>query len=242
MIMRSPTWRMMSLLANARSRPTLADLPGLIEGASAGAGLGHAFLRHVERTRVLVHVVDMSEGDPERDYGVIRDELEARDPKLLEKTTLVVANKLDLEPDPETLRAFDEARAREGMELVRISAADGTGLTELRAALARLLPDDEELGIPGDAAGVVVHRYDPTEESFVIEREADGAWVVEGRRIQRLVAQTDFDNDESAARFQRELTRTGLVEKLREAGVEPGDTVRIGELELEWDAEPGAWV
>ena len=92
-------------------RPTLADLPGLIEGASAGAGLGHAFLRHVERTRVLVHVVDMSAADPERDFQVIREELEARDPRLLEKTTLVAANKMDREPDPALLDAFRRARA-----------------------------------------------------------------------------------------------------------------------------------
>ena len=223
-------------------RPTLADLPGLIEGASAGAGLGHAFLRHVERTRVLVHVVDMSAPDPERDYGIIRDELAARDPALLDKTTLVAANKMDLEPDRAVLRAFNEARAREGLEVVQISAAEQVGLRELRSALARLLPDDEQLGSPTEAAGVVVHRYDPAEEGFVIEREAAGEWVVQGRRVQRLVAQTDFENDESAARFQRELARLGLVEKLRAAGVEAGDTVRIGDTELEWGAEPGAWV
>ncbi|MEX1296746.1 MAG: GTPase ObgE [Candidatus Limnocylindrales bacterium] len=223
-------------------RPTLADLPGLIEGASAGAGLGHAFLRHVERTRVLVHVVDLSEADPERDYQVIREELEARDPKLLDKTTLVVANKMDLEPERETLRAFNEARAREGIEVVQVSAAQRLGLVELRSALARLLPTDEELGGPGEATGVVVHRYDPAEEGFIIEREADGVWAVEGRRVERLVAQTDFENEESAARFQRELARMGLVDRLRAAGVESGDTVRIGDTELEWGAEPGAWV
>ena len=223
-------------------RPTLADLPGLIEGAAAGAGLGHAFLRHVERTRVLVHVVDMSEADPDRDYEVIREELEARDPKLLEKTTLVVANKMDLEPDREMLRAFNERRAHEGLDVVQMSASEGAGLRELRSALARLLPTDEQLGGPGEATGVVVHRYDPAEDGFVIEREPGGVWAVEGRRIERMVAQTDFDNEESAARFQRELVKLGLVEKLRQAGVEPGDTVRIGEVELEWDAEPGAWV
>ncbi len=228
--------------AGDERRPTLADLPGLIEGASAGAGLGHAFLRHVERTRVLVHVVDMSETDPERDYEVIRDELEARDPALLEKATLVVLNKLDLDPDPAAVRGFAAARAREGLEVVGISAAEGLGLAELRAALARMLPADEELGGPGEAAGVVVHRYDPAEEGYVIERESDGVWVVEGRRVERLVAQTDFENDESAARFQRELARLGLVDKLRAAGVEAGDTVRIGRTELEWGAEPGAWV
>lgn len=223
-------------------RPTLADLPGLIEGASAGAGLGHAFLRHVERTRVLVHVVDMSEGDPERDYQIIRDELEARDPALLEKTTLVVANKMDLDPDREMLRAFNEARLHEGLEVVQVSAAQEQGLLELRSALARLLPTDEELGGPGEATGVVVHRYDPAEEGFLIEREAGGVWAVEGRRVERLVAQTDFENEESAARLQRELAKLGLVDQLREAGVEAGDTVRIGETELEWGAEPGAWV
>ncbi len=223
-------------------RPTLADLPGLIEGASAGAGLGHAFLRHVERTRVLVHVVDMSTPDPERDYQVIREELEARDPALLEKTTLVAANKMDLEPDPVLMRAFNEARTHEGLDVVQISAAEEVGLRELRSALARLLPHDEGLGGPGEAAGVVVHRYDPAEEGFIIEREADGVWAVEGRRVERLVAQTDFENDESAARFQRELVKLGLVEKLRTAGVEQGDTVRIGDTELEWGAEAGAWV
>jgi len=223
-------------------RPTLADLPGLIEGASDGAGLGHAFLRHVERTRVLVHVVDMAEGDPERDYQVIREELEARDPKLLEKTTLVVANKMDLEPDVEMLRAFNAARAHEGLDVVQVSAAEKAGLIELRSALARMLPTDEELGGPGDATGVVVHRYDPVEEGFLVEREAGGVWVVEGRRVGRLVAQTDFENEESASRFQRELAKMGIVERLREAGVETGDTVRIGDTELEWDAEPGAWV
>jgi GTP-binding protein len=222
-------------------RPTLADLPGLIEGASAGAGLGHAFLRHVERTRVLAHVVDMSAPDPERDYQIIREELQARDPALLDKSTLVVANKMDLEPDREMLRAFNEARGHEGLAVVQISASDKIGLLELRSALARLLPTDEELGGPGDATGVVVHRYDPAEEGYIIEREADGIWAVEGRRIERLVAQTDFENDESAARFQRELAKLGIVEKLNRAGVEAGDTVRIGETELEWGAEPGAW-
>jgi GTPase len=223
-------------------RPTLADLPGLIEGAAAGAGLGHAFLRHVERTRVLVHVVDMSAPDPERDYQIIRDELAARDPSLLEKSTLVAANKMDLDPDVQMLRDFDAARGREGLDVVAISAAHRDGLTALRAALARLLPDSEELGSPVDVAGVVVHRYDPAETGFSVERETDGSWVVLGRRIERLVAQTDFENDESAARFQRELTRQGVVERLREAGVRDGDTVKIGDTELEWGGEQGAWV
>jgi GTP-binding protein len=222
-------------------RPTLADLPGLIEGASAGAGLGHAFLRHVERTRVLVHIVDISARDPERDFQVIREELEARDPLLLAKTALVAANKMDLHPDPAVVRAFEQARVADGLEVVRISAAAGAGLTELRAALARLLPDGEELGTPGETSGVVVHRFDPASSGFAIGHDDDGTWRVDGRRIERLVAQTDFENDESAARFQRELARLGIVEALRRAGVVSGDVVRIGGEELEWGAAPGSW-
>lgn len=223
-------------------RPTLADLPGLIEGASAGAGLGHAFLRHVERTRVLMHVVDMSAADPERDYQVIREELAARDPRLLDKTTLVAANKMDLEPDPAMLRSFDDARASEGLHVVPVSATHRGGLGELRAALARMLPDQEELGSPGEPAGVVVHRYDATQTGYTVDRVDDDTWQVVGRRVERLVAQTDFENDESAARFQRELSRLGVVEALRRAGVEVGDIVRIGETELEWGAQPGVWM
>ena len=223
-------------------RPTLADLPGLIEGASAGAGLGHAFLRHVERTRVLVHVVDMSAADAERDYAIIREELEARDPALLEKTTVVIANKMDLDPPPGVVSAFTAAREAEGLTVVPISAADGTGLADVRAALARALPSIEELGRPAGSAGVVVHRYDATEAGFEIRHDTDGAFAVVGRFIERLVAQTDFENEESAARFQRELTRLGLADELTRAGVETGDTVRIGSIELEWDEEPGAWM
>jgi GTP-binding protein len=215
-------------------RPTLADLPGLIEGASAGAGLGFAFLRHVERTRVLVHVVDMGAPNPERDFGIIRDELIARDPRLLEKTTLVVANKLDLPGAAEALPAFREARAADGLEVVAISAAEHEGIEELIAALARLLPDAETLASPGEPAGVVVHRVEATDTSFSIEREVDGGYRVHGKRIERIAAQTDFDREESAERFQRELTRSGVEKELIRAGVGDGDLVRFGEVELEW--------
>ncbi len=215
-------------------RPTLADLPGLIEGASAGAGLGFAFLRHVERTRVLVHVVDMGAPNPERDFGIIRDELTARDPRLLEKTTLVVANKLDLEGARAALPAFREARAADGLEVVGISAADGEGIGELIEALSRLLPDAETLASPGEPAGVVVHRVEASDTSFSIEREADGGYRVHGKRIERVAAQTDFEREESAERFQRELSRSGLEKELLKAGVGDGDIVRFGEIELEW--------
>jgi GTPase len=221
-------------------RPTIADLPGLIEGASEGAGLGHAFLRHVERTRVLVHVVDVSAPDPERDFAIIREELEARDPRLLEKTQLVAANKTDLVA-PADIDPFRRARAADGLPVVLVSASRGDGLAELRSSLAQLLPDAETLGRPAEPAGIVVHRYEPAETGFTVGRDADGRLAVRGRRIERLAAQTDFANPESAARFQRELARLGVEAELERAGVVPGDTVRIGATELEWDAEPGAW-
>ena len=221
-------------------RPTIADVPGLIEGASSGAGLGHAFLRHVERTRVLVQVVDGSDRDPQWDYDVIRDELRAHDPVLLEKPLLVAFNKLDLPSAAEAWPAFRQARERDGVTAVGVSAATGEGIAAFRRALAELLPPVEELGQPVEPAGVVVHRIDAAPDRVSVSREPDGAYRVAGKRIERLAAQTDFEVEESAERFQRDLERSGADEELRRAGIQPGETVRIGAVELEWEAEPWA--
>jgi GTP-binding protein len=217
-------------------RVTVADMPGLIEGASSGAGLGHAFLRHVARNRVLVHVVDVAAANPERDYQVIRDELQEHDPRLLEKVTLVVANKLDLPDATANLKPFEKARRKEGLEVVAISAEQGQGIDRLIAALAHLLPDAATLAQPGEPAGVVVHRFEQAPDMFTVQRE-DGAFRVVGRRVERLAAQTDFENPESADRFQRELARMGVERELVRAGVSGGDTVRFGTVELEWQDE-----
>jgi GTPase len=221
-------------------RPTIADVPGLIEGASGGAGLGHAFLRHVERTRVLVHVVDGSSRDPAWDFGVIRDELEAHDPALLGKPVLVAFNKIDLPSAAETWPAFRTARSKDGLEAVAISASTGEGMDRFRAALAALLPSAEELDAPPEPSGVVVHRLDADPSRVSVSVEPDGAFRVAGKRIERLAVQTDFDVEESAERFQRDLERLGADEALRKAGIRPGDTVRVGTVELEWEAEPWA--
>ena len=226
--------------AGDRRRPTIAAVPGLIEGASTGAGLGHAFLRHVERTRVLVHVVDGSDRDPEWSFGVIRDELEAHDPALLEKPMLVAFNKVDLPPAAEAWPAFDAARKRDGLPVVAIAASTGEGMAAFRKALAGLLPSADELGVPPDPAGVVVHRLDAAPDRVTVMREAEGVYRVIGRRIERLASQTDFEVEESAERFQRDLERLGADAELRRAGVQPGDTVRVGAVELEWEAEPWA--
>jgi GTP-binding protein len=224
-------------LGDDERRPTIADVPGLIEGASSGAGLGHAFLRHVARTRVLVHVVDGSDRDPEWDFDVIREELRAHDPALLAKPTVVAFNKVDLRAAAEAWPSFRQARKKQNVPSVAISAATGEGLDRLKALLAEVLPAAGELEAPPEPAGVVVHRIDPLADRFVIERE-DGAFRVRGRRIERLAAQTNFDNEESADRFQRDLARLGIEDELRRAGVQPGDTVRIGRTELEWEPQP----
>jgi GTP-binding protein len=234
-----PNLGVMDLGDDDERRPTIADVPGLIEGASSGAGLGHAFLRHVERTRVLVHVVDGSSRDPEWDHGVIRDELRAHDPALLDKPMLVAFNKLDLPAAQEAWPTFAKARRAEGLEAVAIAAATGEGLDSFRARLAGLLPSAAELEAPPEPAGVVVHRIDSMLDGFVVERDRDGAFRVRGKRIERIAAQTDFDVDESAERFQRDLEKLGIDAELRRAGVAPGDLVRIGASELEW--EPSPW-
>jgi GTPase len=233
-----PNLGVMELGSGDDRRPSIADVPGLIEGASAGAGLGHAFLRHVERTRVLVHVVDGSSRDPEWDHSVIRDELEAHDPALLGRPILVLFNKIDLPAAREAWPAFRAARAGEELPVVAASAATGEGIPDVRAALGQLLPDADTLAAPPEPAGVVVHRLESEDDGFRVVPEADG-FRVTGRRIERIAAQTDFENDESAGRFQRDLARLGIDAELRRRGVAAGDTVRIGRVELEW--EPEAW-
>jgi len=233
-----PNLGVMELGPDDGRRPTIADVPGLIEGASAGAGLGHAFLRHVERTRVLVQIVDGSARDPEWDHGVIREELRLHDPALLEKPLVVAFNKIDQPAAMLAWPAFEAARRRDRLRAVAISANRGEGLDELRTALAELLPSQAVLEAPQEPSGVVVHRLEAAGDAFAIAREGDD-FRVRGRRIERLAAQTDFDNEESAARFQRDLVRLGIDPALRRAGIRPGDTVHIGPAELEWGAE--AW-
>ncbi len=220
-------------------RPTIADVPGLIEGASQGAGLGHAFLRHVERTRILVHVVDGSEHDPEWAHTVIRDELEAHDPVLLQKPLVVAFNKIDRPVAQAAWPAFRDARAADGLTCVAIAATTGEGIAELRALIAERLPGPEDLDEPPEPAGVVVHRIDSMSDGFAVDRDEDGVFLVRGRRIERIAAQTDFEVEESADRFQRDLARLGIDAELRRAGIAAGDIVRIGAVELEWDRE--AW-
>jgi GTPase len=234
-----PNLGVMELEEGDERRPTIADVPGLIEGASAGAGLGHAFLRHVERTRILIHVVDGAGRDAEWAYDVIREELRAHDPALLDKPMLVAFNKIDLPAAAEAWPAFERARLAEGVRVIALAAASGQGLDAFRAHVAELLPSLEELAEPPDPSGVVVHRIEAMVDGFRIERDPDGAYRVLGKRIERVANQTNFDVEESSERFQRDLRRLGVDAELRRAGVKAGDLVRIGGAELEWEYD--AW-
>jgi GTP-binding protein len=232
-----PNLGVMDLGEGDDRRPTIADVPGLIEGASSGAGLGHAFLRHVERTRVLVQIVDGSARDPSWDHEAIREELRLHDTALLEKPILVVFNKLDLPAAADAWPSFQRERRAEGLDVVGISATTGEGIDELRHRIAGLLPDAAELAEPPEPAGVVVHRPESLRDGFSVSRDGDG-FRVRGKRIERIAAQTDFANEESAERFQRDLARLGIDEELRRAGIRAGDLVRIGGTELEWERQP----
>jgi GTP-binding protein len=207
----------------------MADIPGLIEGAHRGEGLGHDFLRHIERTRLIVHLLDGASPDPLRDYEVINKELELFSEKLSSKPQLVVLNKMDLpqtrEIWPEMRRAIEE-RGREAMS---ISALTRQGVKEMLHRLAELLKAIPRVELM--PAEVKVFR--PPEEAFTISYK-DGAWRVEGAKLERLAAMTNWELEEAVQRFQRIIARMGVTMALREAGVKEGDTVYIGETELEW--------
>ena len=147
-----------------------------------------------------------------------------------------MGNKIDIPAAQENQATFATKRKKEGKDFVAVSAAEGTNIEMLIAALAKLLPDAETLAQPGEPAGVVVHRIESDPDLFFVTRE-DGNYRVTGRRIERLAAQTDFENEESAERFQRDLARLGVEKELVKAGVTSGDTVVIGAVELEWDPD-----
>jgi GTPase len=210
----------------------LADVPGLIAGAHAGAGLGYRFLRHVERAPILVHVVDASRTDALDAYLTVRRELEAYKAEVAAKPEIVAANKLDLPGAREGLRRLREALP--DREVIGISTVTNQGIDDLLDAVVRRLselPPEE----PEAASGVRVYRLAPEEdETFQVEAVADAVYRVRGKRVERLVAMTDLDSEEGVAHLQRQLDRVGVFEALERAGVQVGDTVQIGDWETEW--------
>jgi len=207
----------------------LADIPGLIKGAHEGLGLGHEFLRHVERTRLLVHVLDLSgmERDPVEAFYAINEELVKYSEKLLQKPQIVAANKMDL---PEARENFDRVKEKleqEGYEVIPVSGATGEGLKQLVQRISELLSK-----LPKAETVEEVKEYKVVEEEpFRIEKKGD-IYYISGKTVERLVAMTDLDNDSAVKRLQRTLKRMGVDDALREHGINPGDTVVIGNYEF----------
>ncbi len=215
----------------------IADVPGLIEGAHEGHGLGHAFLRHVERTRVLVAVVDGAAEDPVAEWEAVAEELRLHDPALLERPMATVVTKHDLAPMRERWAEVRRRLEVLGYRPIAVSAHDGTGLPKLRSDLARALEEaDQAAAATEPAMPVRVHRFDPLDAGWQVVAEDDGLRV-RGRRIEVAAARTDFENPESRDRFQRTLERLGIDAELRRLGADAGTTVRIGRAELEWGDE-----
>jgi GTP-binding protein len=209
----------------------LADLPGLIEGASQGAGLGYKFLRHVERTRVLIHLLNGAAPAPLADYEAINEEMSLFSPDLARKPQIVVLNKMDL-PQARAIWPTVQAEMKSrDIEAMSISAATGEGVKPLVKRVATLLA---ELPQPTPPAGIEVFTLPPDEDVFTVTREDEHTWRVQGVRVERAARMTNWDYSEAIERFHRILVGMGIAQALDDAGVSEGDTVYIGDVELEW--------
>lgn len=213
----------------------LADIPGLVEGASEGVGLGHAFLRHVERTKVFIHVVDAAgvEGDdPVENVRKINQELEAYNPELMKRPQVIAANKTDIPGSEENVERLKEAYEKEGFEVFPISAATNKGLDELLTKVAEILKNYPEDIVFEEE----YEEYDEVavdQEPFTIEVE-DCVYVVRGVGVEKMIGYTNIDTEKGFAFFQRYLKEKGIIEALEEKGIQEGDTVRIYDMEFEF--------
>jgi GTP-binding protein len=208
----------------------LADIPGLIEGAHEGVGLGFAFLRHIQRTRVLIHVLDGLSEEPLSDFSQINSEMALFDEKIRDKPQLIAFNKMDLPSVQEKWPAVKEALADLGYEAMAISAVTQENVKNLLWRAAALLKDAPE---PEVEEALPVYKAAEDPKAFTIRRTEDG-WLVRGEAIERAAAMTYWEHRESVRRFQRLMENIGVDEALREAGVAEGDSVYVGEYVLEW--------
>jgi GTP-binding protein len=213
----------------------IADIPGLIEGASAGKGLGHEFLRHIERTRILIHLLDGSQPDPIADFDTINAELAAFGHGLAAKPQIVAFNKIDLVEAQDNWQKAHQVLQQRGIEAMTISAAAHVNTRELLYRAAQLLKELPEPAPLELETAIPVIKLEEEAEPFTIARDDAGAWHVTGKQVERLAFRHRFDSEESLLAFQRAVEKMGVLEALRAAGVEEGDTVWIGEdYELEW--------
>lgn len=213
----------------------MADLPGLIEGASNGEGLGDRFLRHIERTRVIAHVIDMSgyEGrNPYNDYVTIQNELEKFSHKLIEKPQIIIANKMDMESAKDNLSEFQK---NVDIPVYEISAIKNEGLDQVLLALGDILEKTEETPLfeENQFEGHVLYKF-KKEEPYTITREDNGVWVISGSELEKLFRMTKFTTDEGIKRFTRRLRKMGVDDKLEELGANEGDIVRILDFDFEY--------
>ena len=210
----------------------LADIPGLIEGASQGVGLGHDFLRHVQRTRVLIHVLDGMSKDPVADYSQINSELSLFDPNLAKKPQVVALNKIDQPEVQERLAEIKKAMKKKKIEIMTISALTRTNTRELLLKAAEMLA--EAPALEEVKASLPVYRPKEDAKDFHVTREGTHEWRLSGAGIERAASMTYWEHDGSVRRFQKIMEALGVDEALRKAGVKEGDTVAIGDYELEW--------
>lgn len=212
----------------------MADLPGIIEGAHNGAGLGLEFLRHIERCRVIVHVIDMAATDgrdPYEDYMIINNELKEYKMNLSKRPMIVVANKMDMPNAKENLEIF---KKKANVDIIEISALTKDNIKELLYKIADTLETTEEFSIFEEDELDVVEYTIKEDEFFTIEKQDDGVFNVTGEKLKRIFDMTDFDSETARFRFARQLRTYGLDDKLRKLGVKNGDTVRIFDFEFEF--------
>ena len=216
----------------------VADLPGLIKGASLGEGLGDQFLKHIERTRVIAHIIDMSgyEGrNPYEDYKIINKELEDFNEKIIKKPMIVIANKMDIEGAKENLIEFKKKVSN--VEIFEMSAINHEGIDEVLIKLADMLDTIEKEPIYDESKfeSHVLYKF-KKEQPFTISRDNDGTWVIRGEEIEKLFKMTKFTSDDSIKRFSNKLRKMGIDDKLYEMGAQEGDSVRIMDFIFELKA------
>ena len=213
----------------------IADIPGIIEGASEGVGLGIQFLRHVERTRLLLHVIDVSgiEGrDPVQDFYTINKELKSYSEKLSTRKQIIVASKIDIMQDDTGLKALEELAQKEGLEIYKISGVTGQGLTELLnrvSEVLKTLPKEEIV----ESEERVVYTLEDDKDDFSVRKEGN-TFVVEGKAINRLMGRINIDDNESMYYFQKNLKSLGIEDELKRQGIKEGDLVKILNWTFEW--------
>ena len=214
----------------------IADIPGIIEGASEGTGLGLQFLRHIERTRLLLHVIDVSGSEgrtPVQDFNTINEELKKYSEKLSQRKQIIVANKVDILQDESLYKELEKTAKEHNMEIFKISAATGEGIPELLKHVSdvlKTLPKEDLIETENEK----VYTLDNKDDEYTIEKE-DGKFVIKGEAVERIMRRVNIEDNESLYYFQKSLDNLGVNERLKKMGIQEGDIVKIDDYELEWE-------